>query len=142
MVLPNEHATLLMLFDLKNVHFSLLFLLRIIASETRSSQCVNHALLGETSRAHFPVSPILRDISAPRIVETIQCVPWAYKQLAGRAILTRTRASSRDTPRRPLGNCLRYGLHKKMRGGCEDSHSHICDRSNMSVTDDASNQMD
>jgi hypothetical protein len=68
---------------------------------------VNRALRGETSRAHFPVSmrltqPILYDISTPGIVETKQCLPCTYKQHAGRAMSTRARVSSRDTPRMHL----------------------------------------
>lgn len=55
MVLPNEHTTPLILFDGKR-YFSPFVLLRIIASGSRTSQCINNALLGETSRAHFPVS--------------------------------------------------------------------------------------
>ena len=99
MVLPNEHATLLMLLDGKMYTFSPFILL--ITSGTRTSQCVNQALLSETERAHFPVSSrstySSRELN-PKIVEGIQCVPCTYKQLAGRAtISTRTKAFSRDT---------------------------------------------
>lgn len=104
MVLPNAHATL-DAFRRKNVTFPFCFATNNIASGTRTIQRVNHAPLGESSRAHFPVSShstySLRHLNL-RIVEIIQCVPCTYKQLAGCAISTRTTASSRDTLRMQL----------------------------------------
>ena len=85
-------------------------LLRIIASSSRASQRVNRALLGGSSGPPFLVSShsaySLRQLN-PRIVETVQCVPWTYKQLTGRTISTTTRASSRDTPRMGACDCRR-----------------------------------
>jgi hypothetical protein len=71
MVLLNEHMTLLMLFDGKTYTFPPFALLRIMASVTRTSQCVNQALLGESLTpcvliflSHF-TQPIPYDISTP-----------------------------------------------------------------------------